>query len=127
MTARPLTVLILYRLKGSTSDFRAAITALVGRVEREGDRGVLSYRFWVNEADRTARAVIDYSTPSAWVGHHEIAMPWPEMTALHAVAALEEVTFLGPLAPEISNWLASSSLSATVYNGFEAAAGFRRI
>ena len=126
MDAPHLTVLNLYRLKGSAEAFTFAITALANRVEREGERGLLSYRFWVNEADGTARAVIDYATPQAWIGHHEISMGWPEMKALHAVAALEDVTFLGPLTPEIRTWLAGSSLTAKAHDGFAPAAGFRR-
>jgi len=126
MDAPQLTVLNLYRLKGSAVAFTDAITALASRVEREGERGLLSYRFWVNEADGTARAVIDYATPRAWIGHHDISMSWPEMKALHAVAGLEHVTFLGPLTPEIRAWLAGSGLTATVHDGFAPAAGFRR-
>ncbi|HEY6919381.1 MAG TPA: hypothetical protein VI412_08970 [Tabrizicola sp.] len=126
METPQLTVLNLYRLKASAETFTAAITALAGRVEREGERGLLSYRFWVNETDGTARAVIDYATPQAWIGHHDISMGWPEMKALHAVAGLEDVTFLGRLTPEIRAWLAKSSLTAKVHDGFVPAAGFRR-
>ena len=126
MDAPLLTVLNLYRLKGSAAAFTDAITALSGRVEREGERGLLSYRFWVNEAEGTARAVIDYATIQAWIGHHDISMPWPEMKALHAIAGLEDVTFLGPLATEIRAWLSGSSLTATIHDGFVFAAGFRR-
>ncbi|MDZ4085787.1 MAG: hypothetical protein U1E69_03190 [Tabrizicola sp.] len=126
MDAPHLTVLNLYRLKASAEAFTFAITALANRVEREGERGLLSYRFWVNEADGTARAVIDYATPQAWIGHHDISMGWPEMKALHTVAALEDVTFLGPLTPEIRTWLTGSSLTAKVHDGFAPAAGFRR-
>jgi hypothetical protein len=126
MDTPQLTVLNFYRLKGSAAGFTDATTALAGRVEREGARGLLSYRFWVNEADGTAQAVIDYATPKAWIGHHDISMSWPEMKALHAVAGLEQVTFLGPLTSEIRAWLAGSSLTATVHDGFAPAAGFRR-
>ena len=126
MTTSQLTVLNLYRLKAGAEAFTAAITALAGRVEREGEQGLLSYRFWVNETDGTARAVIDYATPHAWIGHHDISMGWPEMKALHSVAVLEDVTFLGQLTPEIRTWLAGSSLSAKVHDGFAPAAGFRR-
>jgi hypothetical protein len=126
MDAPQLTVLNLYRLKGSAAAFTDAITALAVRVEREGDRGLFSYRFWVNGAEGTARAVIDYATPQAWIGHHDISMGWAEMKALHAVARLEDVTFLGPLTPDIRAWLAASSLTATLNEGFAPAASFRR-
>lgn len=126
MDTPQLTVLNLYRLKGSVEAFTEAIAALSARVEREGERGLLSYRFWVNEAQGTARAVIDYATPQAWIGHHDISMSWPEMKALHAVARLEDVTFLGPLTPEIRDWLVGSTLTATLHDGFTSAAGFRR-
>lgn len=121
-----LTILTLYRLMADAGAFVAAITALAARVEREGERGVLAYRFWVNEAEGTARAIIDYATPQAWIGHHDISMAWPEMKALHGVATLFEVTFLGPMTEDIRFWLAGSGLKARVTDGFVAAAAFRR-
>ncbi len=119
-----LTILNHYRLTESPEAFTAAIAALATRVEAEGERGVLSYRFFVSA--ETARAVVDYATPEAWIGHHEIAMAWPEMQALHRVARLSEVVFLGPMTEEIRAWLAASGLQARVESGFVAAAGFHR-
>lgn len=121
-----LTILNHYVLKDSAAHFSAAITALAARVEHEGEPGVLSYRFFVNEAASSARAVIDYATPQAWIGHHDRSMLWPEMQALHQVATLAEVTFLGPLTEEIQALLAKSGLKAKVHSGFTLAAGFRR-
>lgn len=115
-----------YRLRGAAEAFITATQALARRVETEGEPGVLSYRFYLHEDGAEAEAVIDYATPEAWVGHHDIAMGWPEMKALHAVAELVEVTFLGPLTPEIAEWLGKSGLRATIRSGFGAAAGFRR-
>lgn len=121
-----LTILNLYTLKASPQAFVAAITDLAARVDREGERGVLAYRFWVNAAEGTARAVIDYATPQAWIGHHDISMAWPEMQALHRTAQLSDVTFLGPMTEDIRAWLAGSGLKAMVHDGYAAAAGFRR-
>lgn len=121
-----LTVLNRYTLKQGAAPFTAAITALARRVEAEGDSGVLSYRFFVGQDGTDARAVIDYATPAAWIGHHDIAMVWPEMRALHGVADLSEVTFLGTVTPEITAWIESSGLKARLVTGFTAAAGFRR-
>lgn len=121
-----LTILNQYVLRDTAEHFTTAITALVARVEREGEPGVLSYRFFVSEAARSARAVIDYVTPQAWIGHHDRSMLWPEMQALHQVATLADVTFLGPLTEEILEWLAKSGLKAQVQSGFTLAAGFRR-
>ncbi len=121
-----LTVLNLYMLRNGAGPFTAAITALAKRVEAEGERGILSYRFFVAEDGTTARAVIDYATPAAWIGHHDIAMGWPEMRALHGVAELAEVTFLGKVTPEITEWINGSGLTADVHGGFAPAAGFSR-
>jgi hypothetical protein len=121
-----LTILNTYTLRGSADDFTRAITALAARVEAEGERGLLSYRFFVNSEAGLARAVIDYATPEAWTRHHDIAMDWPEMKALHGVAALSRVTFLGPMTDEIRAWLDRSGLKAEVESGYVAAAGFRR-
>ena len=78
-----LTILNTYSLSATASEFTTAITALAARVLAEGDRGVLSYRFFINPDAATARAVIDYTGPSAWMGHHDLAMDWPEIQADH--------------------------------------------
>jgi len=121
-----LTIVNLYTLTGSADAFKAAIERLVARVRDEGHPGVLSYRFFVNEAEKSARAVIDYEDAAAWIGHHDIAMGWPEMAGLHGVAALSEVTFLGPLTPEIQDWIDNSKLTARIRHGNSFAAGFQR-
>jgi hypothetical protein len=112
-----LTILNLYRLTGTVEDFNAAIKRLAARVSDQGHPGVLSYRFFVNGAEKTARAVIDYEDSAAWIGHHDIAMAWPEMAGLHAVASLSEVTFLGPLTPDIQSWIDNSKLTARIHHG----------
>ncbi len=104
-----LTILNLYELRGTPDDFEIAVRALTRRVEAEGHPNVLPYRFFVNASERTARGVIDYKDPDAWIGHHDIAMNWPEMTALHAAATLAEVIFLGPLTADIQTWIESSA------------------
>ena len=127
MNAVPtLTILNRYKLTGSADEFVSAISALARRVEAQGHGGILSYRFFVNADSGEAKAVIDYADPEAWIGHHDIAMEWPEMKALHAAATLTDVIFLGPLTPEIEAWIAGSTLKATIISGFAAAAGFSR-
>ena len=126
MSKAHLIVLNLYTLKGTAAGFRAAIEVLADRVRREGHSGVRSYQFYVNTDANSARAVIDYENAAAWIGHHDIAMAWPEMKGLHAVAALSEVTFLGEMTPEIKSWIDRSTLTAKLNVGNEFAAGFRR-
>jgi hypothetical protein len=127
MTHAPaLTVLNLYSLTGTADDFRRAIGALSARVETEGERGILAYRFYVNAAAGTARGVVDYASPAAWIGHHDLSMHWPEMKALHATARLTEATFLGEVTPAIRDWLAGSSLTARIDDGFIPVSAFRR-
>ncbi len=121
-----LTAFNLYRLTGSADDFRTATRALADRVEAEGHSGVLSYRFFADAQAAIGTAVVDYADTAAWIGHHDIAMGWPEMQAMHRVARLEEVTFLGDVAPEIRDWIAASGLTATLRTGFAVAAGFVR-
>ena len=121
-----LTILNHYELTGPAEDFREAISRLAARVEAEGHKGIRAYRFFVNEAEGCARAVIDYETPDAWLGHHEIAMDWPEMKAMHAVARLSDVTFLGPLTPDIRAYLEGASITARIHSGNSFVAGFRR-
>jgi hypothetical protein len=95
-------------------------------VEREGHPGIRSYRFFVHDDQPIARAVIDYAGPSAWIGHHDIAMVWPEMRALHGLVRLAEATFLGPFTPEMQAWLYGSGLKARIETGYSFVAGFRR-
>ena len=126
MSEAHLTVLNLYILKGTAAEFQAAIEMLADRVNREGHLGIQSYRFYVNNDEQSARAVIDYENAAAWIGHHDIAMAWPEMMGLHAVAKLSEVTFLGAMTPEIKSWINRSTLTAKLNIGNAYAAGFRR-
>lgn len=126
MSETPLTVLNLYTLSGDADAARAAFAALAARVEAKGHPGIHRYSFFVNDADMTARAVIDYAGPSAWLGHHDLAMGWPEMRALHGVARLAEAVFLGPFTDAMRAWLAGSGLTARVVTGFDPVAGFRR-
>ena len=126
MAETPLTVLNLYHLLAEAPAARDAFAALAARVEREGHPGIRSYRFFVHDDQPIARAVIDYAGPSAWIGHHELAMTWPEMRALHGLVRLAEATFLGPFTPEMQAWLAGSGLTARLETGFSYAAGFRR-
>jgi hypothetical protein len=126
MPETPLTVLNLYALDGDPPAVRAAFAALAARVEREGHPGIRSYRFFVHDDQPIARAVIDYAGPSAWIGHHDIAMAWPEMRALHGLARLAEATFLGPFTPEMQAWLAGSGLTARIETGYSFVAGFQR-
>lgn len=122
----PLTILNQYEIQTSAQEFVAAITQLAARVQTEGHRGVLSYRFFCAPHLMQAKAIIDYSGPSAWIGHHDIAMAWPEMKALHHAARLAEVTFLGEMTPEIGAWISASGLQAKLNTGFALAAGFVR-
>jgi hypothetical protein len=126
MADAALTIPNTYLLRGTADEFAAAVNALSERVEAEGERGVLSYRFFVSAGAGMARAVIAYADGAAWIGHHEIVMSWPEMKALHQVAELSEVTFLGPVSEEIRLWLSRSGLRAKVEAGYVAAAGFHR-
>ena len=80
----------------------------------------------MNASEGTARGIIDYEDPGAWIGHHDIAMAWPEMTALHTAARLAEVTFLGRLTHEIEAWIEGSTLTARIRRGNRFAAGFQR-
>jgi hypothetical protein len=119
-------VLLRYRLRGGAQPFENAIMRLAARVERAGHPGVLGYRFFANPEKNEACAVVDYADPAAWIGHHEIAMAWPEMAALHGAAELYEITFLGPVPAEITDWLSRSPISARVETGFRIASGFLR-
>lgn len=121
-----LTALNVYRLVGPPEDFVAATRALAARVEAEGHPGVLGYRFFVDAGQGVGRAVVDYADADAWIGHHDLCMGWPEMRALHAAARLEQVTFLGPVPEAIRHWLARSTLTATLHQGFLSATGFVR-
>ena len=126
MESRRLIVQNFYRLRADVSAFDKALRRLVQRVEHAGHDGVLSYQFFSNEQDRSARGVIVYCDPEAWVGHHDISMNWPEMVTLHEAAILEEVVFLGPFTPEIDAWLKNSKLKAKLLVGNRFSSGFDR-
>ncbi len=121
-----LTILNSYRLNAPPEHFARAIDVLARRVEAEGDPGVLSYRFFVHASEGTARGVIDYVNAAAWIGHHDIAMGWPEMSGLHSVASLTDIVFLGAMTSEIQTWIERSTLTARIRCGYAFAGGFQR-
>lgn len=121
-----LIILNRYEILTSVREFETATSVLAERVEREGHPGVLTYRFFSNCDDMTGRAIVEYRDGDAWIGHHEIAMSWPEMKALHSVAVLREVVFLGEVTQAIHDWFSGSSLRATILDGNVQVAGFRR-
>jgi hypothetical protein len=78
-------------------------------------------------AERDSAAWVDGRVGlDAWIGHHDIAMNWPEM-AFHTAARLAEVIFLGPLTSEIQAWIESSALTARLRAGNFFAGGFQRL
>lgn len=103
--------------------FDAATAALAVRVRKEGHPGVLSYRFYRTE---DGRAVVRYQDPSAWVGHHDLIMGWPEMAALRAAAELAEVLLFGPVTAEMRDWIDRMGLGPRVRLVGEPVAGFVR-
>jgi hypothetical protein len=121
-----ITALNLYALKGPATAFQTAAEALARRVRDESHPGILLYEFYVNADDTSARALVRYRDAAAWIGHHDIAMGWPEMAALRAAATLTDVTFLGQVSPAIRAWLAASTITARIHDGNSLAAGFRR-
>ncbi|WP_435259417.1 hypothetical protein ACSBLW_06500 [Thioclava sp. FR2] len=103
-----------YRLLRSAEAFLEAVAVLAARVEREGEQGVLGYRFFADAKGENGRAVVRYTGPAAWLGHHDLSFGWPEMKALHGVATLERVSFLGRVSGEMRDWIAGSGLRAEI-------------
>lgn len=91
-----------------------------------GHPGIQSSLFYVNIDENSSRAVIECENAAAWIGPYYIAMGWPEMQGLHAVAWLSEVTFLDKMTPEDKSWIDQSLLTAKSDIGNVHAAGFRR-
>ena len=86
-----------YELADTADAFVEAITALADRTERDGHPGVLGYRFYVNYAEQTAGAVIQYEDADAWLAHHQMAYQWDEMPTLQSTVSLKRLILLGPL------------------------------
>ncbi len=126
MTVPPLVIVNDYVLLAPVAAFNTAIGALAARVRDEGHPGVRSYLFYARAEDATARAIVHYEGPEAWIGHHDIAFGWPEMKALHAVARLAQVTFHGEMTAGIRDWMARAGLVVPVVEYPEFAAGFVR-
>lgn len=120
-----ITVVNRYALQAGVPAFTAAVWALARRVELEGHRGVLSYRFFATDGSE-GRAVVVYASPEAWVGHHDIAMGWPEMAALRAAADLDEIAIHGPVSEAMRHWLEGAGLWGRVREHGPAVAGFDR-
>lgn len=124
-TLPALTAMLTYRLILSPETFRSAAERLAARVLAEGDQGVLSYRFFVDNG-QTARALVDYRDTAAWMGHHRLIGGWPEIAELRQAAAVSEIVFLGDVTGEMFDWLAAAGIKATILSGNTLAAGFVR-
>ncbi len=122
----PITVVNRYALRAEAGAFVAAVMALARRVEAEGHPGVLSYRFYCPEGATEARAVVRYNGPDAWIGHHDIAMGWPEMAAFRAAADLIAVDLHGSMSDGIIRWIERAGLSGVFRHHGTVVAGFDR-
>jgi hypothetical protein len=105
--------------------FDLAVATLVARVLAEGHRGVGSYQFH-RSGLREGRAVVRYSDPEAWVGHHDLITGWPELAAFRAAADLEEVILFGPVSAAMQGWLDRMGLGDRVRLMGPQVAGFVR-
>ncbi|MGQ0563794.1 MAG: hypothetical protein ACT4OK_01810 [Gemmobacter sp.] len=126
MTGELVTIVNRYALRAGAGQFVLAVTALARRVEAEGHPGVLAYRFYAAPDAEEGRAVVLYADPEAWVGHHDIAMGWPEMAALRAVADLVEIAVHGPLSGGMRRWMEISGMMPKVRHVGPVVAGFVR-
>lgn len=101
---------------------------LVERAKREGDRGLLDYRFFLNPAEKTAGIVITYANAAAWMAHHKIAYQWAEMTAFQPIVKMNHFDLFGPLNEEVKAFIADAeSKSKLVYALYgSSTAGFAR-
>lgn len=114
-----------YRLNLDAGLYLQAARDLATRVAQEGERGVISYRFFADAAGGQGRAVIRYTGPEAWMGHHHLSFGWPEMQALHRAATLERITLLGEVSAEIRAWIENAGMAGKV-TYFPQGAGFDR-
>lgn len=105
--------------------FDRALRVLVPRVRLQGHEGVRSYRFF-GSGPKERRLVAIYEGPSAWVGHHDLIMAWPEMVALRAAARLARTDLYGPITPPMQVWIEEMGLGKKLRHQGESIGGFRR-
>jgi hypothetical protein len=123
---RGITVVNHYRLLSGREAFVAAVMQLARRVEAEGHAGVREYRFYCGEGDAEGRAVVHYRDAEAWVGHHELAMGWPEMAAVRSVADLTRIEIHGPVTKAMLDWINRMGVAEKVLLAGDSVAGFGR-
>ena len=122
----PVLVVNRYALTGGSAGFVLAADALARRVQDEGHPGIRHYHFFCPPGAGEGRLVAVYDSPEAWVGHHDIAMGWPELAALRAAADLVEIALHGPLSDAMREWLDRAGLMPRVRHHGVAVAGFQR-
>jgi hypothetical protein len=105
--------------------FDRTLRILVPRVRLQGHDGLRSYRFF-GSGPKERRLVAIYAGPEAWVGHHDLIMPWPEMVALRAAARLARTDLYGPMTAAMRDWIDKMGLGRKLRHQGEAIAGFRR-
>lgn len=104
-----------YELASEPDAYVDAIRRLADRTQREGDPGVLEYRFFVNPASGSAGATILYASAAAWRAHHELAYQWGEMGDLQSTVRLQRLILFGPLTDDVEQWLSGAGVSYTHY------------
>lgn len=96
MTAE-VVVVTFYSLR-DPEGFDRAVRLLVPRVRLQGHEGLQSYRF-SGTGPKERRLVAIYDSVGAWLGHHNLILPWPEMVALRTAARLARTDLYGPIPP----------------------------
>jgi hypothetical protein len=113
-----------YETTGDPEDYVAAITDIVGKVERDGVAAMTRYTFYVDRAGGTVTSVIVHESPESWAAHHEMLERWhDEFARLKRTAHQTRLRLYGPVSDAMRSWLGARGVrfeeAGTLAAGFE--------
>lgn len=109
-----ISVINTYAAVAPQKDVQKTVEAMVAKVQRDGDPGILSYELFASQNAETVTGLFRYADARAWIGHHELIKNWSEFAELRAALALSYIRFLAEIPPEIQTWLEQANFDCSI-------------
>lgn len=109
-----ISVINTYKAVAPLTEVLKAAEAMVAKVQRDGDPGILSYELFASQNTETVTGLFRYADARAWIGHHELIKDWSEFAELRAALVLSSIRFLAEIPPEVQTWLEQANFDCSI-------------
>ena len=113
-----------FEVVGPESELFEIMRKLVGRIEREGVRGMSSMHFWKDPETGRLGAVISFTDPNDFVPHIEMLGRWTEFQRFSELVKLVRIRVHGHVPDSIKAFIAKFGGDAGSFE--DLVAGFHR-